>query len=217
MKYAAFVLIVLVTAGGWAVYALFVALSNSRSLEDVVATGSIVGTIIGSVLGTCYWWALGQWHLRTGYWVAATILGWAVGGALGGAISSAIYNAIYVAPLSNDIYGAGLGAIGLTVGAATGAVVSTCQWLVMLSRMPRAWPWVAITTAGWAMAGFVAWLVGLSVGATIASVTGWAGWAVFLPVGLVTGVAAGSVIVAVATVIALKLMLEGALPRRGQT
>ncbi len=212
MKYAACAFVVLVTAGGWATYALFAWLYSMRnfrfdSLEKIVAGGSTIGAIVGVVAGICYWWALSQWHLGTGSWVPATALGWTVGGALGSAVSSAMYTTLISEPLTSDIYGIGLGVTALVVGAVIGAVTSICQWLVMRARIRRAWRWIVITTAASAIAGFTAWLTGLIVGASIASVTGWAGWAVFVPVGLVTGVIAGGVVVGVATVFSLWLMV----------
>jgi hypothetical protein len=116
---------------------------------------AVAFAVTGAVIGTAQWLALRQHLSRAGWWVLASILGFAMFGA--------VYEADAV--------------VFAVVFVVVGAAVGIAQWLVLRQHLPRAGWWVLASTIGFAIFGAVPSLfealfeaVGFAVGAAVALV-----------------------------------------------
>ena len=169
-----------VSAGGWAL-GWWVAPSVGElviwpiaeavdiALAEIVG-GAVSWGILGLALGVGQWLLL-QRHIRkAGWWVPASVTGWAVAGSVRW-VQGPIMD-----PIMFEV-GAGLGEIGwelvapiigiglgMVFDGVTGLVVGSAQWLVLQRQVPRAGRWVLITVVAFATTGVliagVEWALG---------------------------------------------------------
>ncbi len=113
---------------------------------------ALIGVIaLGGGIGAGQWLVLRRWLTGSGWWVLATLLGYAL-----------LLGLPTLVPLGATLYEIGLkGPItGAIVFVITGAGMGILQWLVLRrARIPGAGVWIAITLAGWAAAYIITTLL----------------------------------------------------------
>jgi hypothetical protein len=125
---------VLATTVGWVV-----GFAVCEAFKDFVESFNSDGAVIGVSIGIMQWLVLRRHFNRAGWWVLASVTGFAVGKALGDALAQA------------DV-----GAVGLALsGAAIGTSLGIAQWAVLRRHVEQA--------AWWVLASVVAWVVGWSI------------------------------------------------------
>jgi hypothetical protein len=129
--------------------------------ETVVGAFAVGGAVGGALIGIAQWLVLRKRVSRSGWWVLASIVGFAVG------------FAVAIAMLDSMD--------GAAVGAVVGASIGIAQWLVLRLQFSRAGWWVLASIVGFAMGfavletmdGFVVGAgVGAVVGAGVGAITG---------------------------------------------
>lgn len=158
---------VLATTVGWVV-----GFAVCEALKAFVEDLFIDGAVIGISVGIMQWLALKGRVNRAGWWIVASIVGFAVGKAIGDAFAQ-------VVP----------GAVGFVLsGAAIGASLGIAQWLVLRRHVAHAGWWVLASVLAWAVGWGMISVVDEAVGgpAGTAYVIGAVGAAV---AGMITGVA----------------------------
>jgi hypothetical protein len=106
---------------------------------------------LGAVVGTGQWLILRKRVERSGWWVLASVVGYAVGPAVGPVVFRAVTGA---APDAESEY-----VFRVVTGAGLGAVVGTGQWLILRKRVERSGWWVLASVVGYAVAYVVAEVV----------------------------------------------------------
>lgn len=120
----------LATTVGW-----IVGFAICEALKDFVESFSADGAVIGISVGVLQWLALKRRINRAGWWVLATIIGFAVGKAVGDAFVQAVP-----------------GTVGLVLsGSAIGASLGMAQWVVLHRHVAQAGWWVLASVLAWAM------------------------------------------------------------------
>lgn len=157
---------VLATTVGWVV-GFFVC----EALKDFVESLSADGAVIGSSVGIMQWLALRRRINRAGWWILASIIGFAIGKLVGDGIAQAIPGAV---------------GFGLS-GAAIGASLGIAQWVVLRRHLAHAGWWVLASVLAWAMGWAIINLVDEAAGGPIgtAYLIGATGAAV---AGVITGI-----------------------------
>jgi uncharacterized integral membrane protein len=96
-----------------------------------VIPDAVFGAVFGTMVGTAQWMVLRKRIHRSGWWVLASAVGWAVGQAVSRVV------ALFVVDTAGlDV---GWAVVG---GAMVGAVLGTAQWMVLRKRVHRAGWWV---------------------------------------------------------------------------
>jgi hypothetical protein len=140
---------VLATAVGWAIgFAICVAFKNF--VESFRSDGAVIGTCIGIT----QWLVFRRRSNRVGWWVLASIVGFAIGKAIGDQITQGVSGPI----------GAAL------AGAAIGAALGVAQWLVLRRKVAQAGWWVVGTTIAWTLGWSIISTVDETVGGPNATV-----------------------------------------------
>jgi hypothetical protein len=121
---------VLATAAGWVV-----GFAICEVLKDFVESFSADGAVIGVSIGILQWVALRGRINRAGWWILASIIGFAVGK----------FAADYIATSLSGAVGSGLG------GVAIGASLGIAQWLVLRRHVAKAGWWVLASGLAWAI------------------------------------------------------------------
>jgi len=165
---------VLATAVGWVV-----GFAVCEALNDFVESFSSDGAVIGISVGIMQWLALRRRINRAGWWILASIIGFAIGKLVGDAIAQAVSGAV------------GFGLSGAAIGASLGAA----QWLVLRRHVMQA--------GWWALASVVAWAVGWSIINLVGEATGGPAGTAYL-IGA-TGAAMAGVITGVSLIWLLRL------------
>jgi hypothetical protein len=158
---------VLATTVGWVV-----GFTICEALKDFVESFRSDGAVIGISVGILQWLVLRRHFNRAGWWVLASITGFAVGKALGDALAQA-----------------DLGAVGLALsGAAIGTSLGIAQWVVLRRHVEQAAWWVLASVAAWAVGWSIIGVVGEAAGGPtgMAYLIGATGAAA---AGIITGVA----------------------------
>jgi len=122
----------LATTVGWVV-GFAICEAFKAFLESITADGAVIGISVG--IGQ--WLALKGRINRVGWWILASIIGFAVGKAAGDAFAQAVPGAV---------------SFGLS-GAAIGASVGIAQWFVLRRHVVRAEWWVLASVLAWAVGG----------------------------------------------------------------
>ena len=159
---------VVATSVGWLVG--FAACEGLKAIEEFLAHPPTDGAVIGVSIGMMQWLVLKRRINRAGWWILASILGFAVGKALGDAI----------APTVSGAMGSGL------AGAVIGASLGTAQWLVLRRHVAQAGWWLVASLLAWAVGSIIIGAVDEAAGGPpgAAYVIGAAGAAV---AGVITG------------------------------
>ena len=129
----------------------------------------VVGSVIGAAVGIAQLFSLTQPGYRAGWWVLASIIGWALGWGIGWGTGWSIFGGLGF-----------MGAFG-TVGALGGAASGVIQWVILRQQVHQAGWWILGGAAGWA--------AGLAIGVTVGGAFGWA------IAGAVSGIITGLVLV----------------------
>jgi len=123
---------VLATTVGWVV-----GFAICEAFEAFLGPFTVVeGAVIGISVGIGQWLVLKGRINRAGWWILASIIGFAVGKAVGDAFAHV----------------SGAVGMGLT-GAAIGASVGIAQWFVLRRHVVRAEWWVLASVLAWAVGG----------------------------------------------------------------
>jgi hypothetical protein len=138
-----------------------------RGTLFAVLFGALAAALAGLGVGVAQWVVLRRYMPRAWRWVVATVGGWTVGGAaallilwtLSVAVSNAALRlAITVAPADTAArFADTLG--GLVGWAVVGAIPGLAQWFIFRRHLPRAYWWIAASSAGIALALVVAYTV----------------------------------------------------------
>lgn len=158
---------VLATTVGWVV-----GFAVCEALKAFLENLFIDGAVIGISVGIMQWLALRGRINRAGWWILASIIGFAVGKAVGDAFAQAVPGAV---------------GFGLS-GAAIGASLGIAQWFVLRRHVAQAGWWVLASALAWAVGWGIISVVDEAVGGPTGSayVIGAAGAAV---AGVITGAA----------------------------
>jgi len=158
---------VLATTAGWVV-----GFAVCEALKAFVEDLFIDGAVIGISVGIMQWLALKGHINRAGWWILASIIGFAVGNAVGDAFAQAVPGAV---------------GFGLS-GAAIGASLGIAQWFVLRRHVAQAQWWVLANVLAWAVGWGIINVVDEAVGVPTATayIIGAVGAAV---AGMITGVA----------------------------
>lgn len=136
----------------------------SEAVDIVVGEilgGAAAWGALGLVLGTAQWLLLRRQIRKAGWWVPATIVGWAVVGSLrwgqGPVMETAMFAIIDGLEMTDwdviiPLVGIGIGMIGEGVA---GLLVGLPQWLVLQRPIRNAGRWVLISVLAWAVSGGV--------------------------------------------------------------
>ena len=143
-----------------------------------VVGGGITGAMVGGIVGITQWVVLRQRLSWAGWWVLASILGYAVGLSLANLVSNAV----------NTATG---GDISLALGPAiVGATVGGTQWVLLQRQVASAGWWVpasVVGVVGGGLLGDISRALSLQVGFTFGFTIGFA---IFGAVyGAITGIA----------------------------
>ncbi len=145
----------------------------SRTVLAILC-GAVAGAVCGTLVGSGQVLVLRRQSARTGGWIVASVVGWAVAGSL--LLSGSVENE--VALLAEARYVAGAWVVG-------GVVTGASQWLVLRRQFALASWWIVANTAGWAVGAAV-----VVVGGVVGGVDG----PVLLPlaaIGWVVGAVSG--------------------------
>ena len=134
---------VVATTLGW-VIGFAICAAQKAFFESISGDGAVIGVCVGIVQSI----ALRGRVKHTGWWIVASVVGFAVGKFAADAIAASI-----------------AGAVGFALGgAAIGAALGAAQWLVLRRQVVQAGLWVPATA--------LAWAVGWSVISTVDEVAG---------------------------------------------
>ena len=128
---------------------------------------TLIGAVIGAVVGIAQLLVLAQPRVRAGMWVLASIGGWAVGWGVGWGLGWDI--------IGSQGFTAVFGMIGMISGLITGVI----QWFSLRHQTDQAGWWIPANTVGWGM--------GLAAGVIIGGAFGW--FAAGAVSGAITGLA----------------------------
>lgn len=128
----------------------------------LAVVGAVFGALFGAIGGIAQWLVMRQQVERAGWWIIATLGGWAVAGAVGGGVAQAAREVVGGGGVPQTISG-GYAMGGLAFIVAFVAAGGILQWLVLRRQIVRASLWVALSTFGLFM-GFVA---GVFLGSTL--------------------------------------------------
>lgn len=121
---------VFATALGWVV-----GFAVCEALKDFVESFNADGVVIGVAVGILQWLVLRRRINRAGWWILASIIGFAVGKFGGDAIAQAVSGPV---------------GFGLS-GAAIGASLGMAQWVVLRRHVAQAGWWVLASALAWAV------------------------------------------------------------------
>lgn len=134
------------------------------------AAGAATWGVLALVLAMAQWFMLRRNLHQAGWWVPATVFGFAVVGSVkwgqGMLLEQIFADAAYeleMAGWGQAVPALGIG-IGLVVEGLTGFVVGLPQWLALQGKVHRAGRWVLISTLGWALGGASMSAVGWAIG-----------------------------------------------------
>jgi hypothetical protein len=135
-----------VLASGVGSWTGFVAADAILDLLGDYAYGALTEVVIfgfiGVGLGTMQWLVLRRHVARAGWWIGATALGGTAVGVVAGTLGDVV------------------AVVGLVIGyGVMGAILGVLQWLVLRRQIDRAWWWLAVSPAGWALGTGVAGLM----------------------------------------------------------
>ncbi len=145
--FASWVLVYLMV--GWFSEAVGEQLGGEQVVNGPVG-GAVLVVLLGMSFGTAQWLFLRQYHSQAGWWILATVVGFAVGvpvlawlrpwpGLLAADPHSTVSEAAgYVGGWALD-------------GAVLGLAVGLTQWLLLRQHLPRAGWWVLATAVGWVL------------------------------------------------------------------
>ena len=163
---------VLATALGWVVGFTICEGVKSALLSIRSSIGAPDGALIGTGIGLVQWLVLSRYLPRAGWWIPATILGFAIGKAAGDSLAGHI----------TGLLGFALG------GAMIGFLVGIAQWCVLSKKIPKPGWWILASAVGWAAGWTIINIMDESAGGPISTIylIGALGAAV---AGLITGAA----------------------------
>lgn len=118
---------------------------RTRITQDFVLVYVLL-PVLGLSIGALQYLLLRRLFPRIEWWIAATVLGWALPLLLVRLLAEPSFPALNVGPVLAE-------ALGL---AFAGAAVGLFQWLVLRRRIPRAALWILACILGWGLAGLVA-------------------------------------------------------------
>jgi hypothetical protein len=129
--------------------------SAAEAARLLAVTTSTSLILFGALVGTGQWLALRR-HLRAGWWIPATCLGWAVTGLIVGTVSGVAFGTV-------STIGPRPGAGGAVVAAVTNCIVvgllpASAQWLILRGQVP-AGSWQLISLIGLALGLITAFAV----------------------------------------------------------
>jgi hypothetical protein len=159
---------VLASAGS-SLVGLVVYVAVSYPLEGLagwVVADPVGRAAFGAVVGSAQWLVLRKRVHRSGRWVLASIVGWAVG---------ATVSLVLVLAVERGVVGTvSVFVTERAVWIVRGAVVGIAQWVVLRKRVHRSGWWVLASTVGWAVGMVGAGAVGYAVSGAIAgTITGY--------------------------------------------
>lgn len=146
----------------------------------LIVAAVLCGAAMGSSIGLAQWLVLRTQLVRTGWWILATIAGYASVGLLpllASVVQPGWQEWAFTLIISGKLHWLARveetwtnaswlpGAVTLTL---FGAVLGTMQWLVLRGRVRQAGWWIAISACGWALAAALSvvpddfWVVTLS-------------------------------------------------------
>lgn len=116
---------------------------------DVSVADGLLG---GALVGFAQWRMLPS-HLRDGHrWVMTSLLGW-------GVLALSPIGAVgWIAPGTPNLWLRGI--VGILDGAFAGLILGLCQWAAIRHQVAQAGRWIPLSTASWAVAIALGWLVG---------------------------------------------------------
>jgi hypothetical protein len=128
------------------------AVEAARLLAVTTSTSLI---LFGALVGTGQWLALRR-HLRAGWWMPATCLGWAMTGVIVGTVSGVAFGTV-------STIGPRLGVGGTVAAAVTNCIVvgllpASAQWLILRGQIP-AGRWQRMSLVGLALGLIAAFAV----------------------------------------------------------
>ena len=130
--------------------------------------GAMIGTpvvlsFVGLGLGSAQWPIIRRHVSRSGWWIAASILGMAVGLTIGVVLVEQIGRAITGGPINFRMLGSVARAASFgTIGFVAGASLGLSQWLVLRRHATACGSWIAVNS--WSLG------MGLAVGSLVADV-----------------------------------------------
>ncbi len=160
-------LIALVTFGlvFFGIFSLANRLSETGVLILSLIAFGVMVPILGLLLGDAQTRILHRWSRRTGGWRWLTMLGFMVGVAIAWGTHFLLSNMLgpfILNPTQGFVIGQGIAFASTTVGLIFGLMcLSTIQWLVIRSFVPRAYEWVLVNVFG----GLLSWCIGMAISA----------------------------------------------------
>jgi hypothetical protein len=149
-----------------------------------VLAAVLCGAACGSTIGLAHWLVLRTRLARAGWWVAATIAGYATLGIwplvanmvqpgwMDWAFTLIVNGKMYWLARVLPAWPASSAAAGAVTYLMFGAALGIVQWLALRGRVDGAGWWIAISTAGWALGSGLA-LLPAGVLPEWAAVSGW--------------------------------------------
>ena len=137
---------------------------RSSALGEAVALYvflTLIGAFGGASVGIAQWLVLRRQVARAGWWVLASIVGFALGFVVGGPLGSATTSRAVFTPVDVAVQ-------FLLGGAGNGAPMGIAQWLVLRRQVGRAGWWVLASTVGLAVGAFFS----VAAGVIYAPITG---------------------------------------------
>ena len=122
------------------VFGIINALAPMQQVENLapeqrwigIAFGLLGSGALGAAIGLAQWWVMRKYLSRVGWWVLATLIGYAVPLSLGPLI-----------PVREPWLA------GLSVFLMFGVILGILQWLTLRGRVQKAGWWIAVSVGGW--------------------------------------------------------------------
>ncbi len=137
---------------------------RTRITQDFILVYVLL-PVLGLSIGALQYLLLRRHFPRMGWWIAATLLGWALPLLLLRLVDESAFPALNIGPALAEAFAL----------AFAGASVGLIQWLVLRRRIPRAAIWILASILGWGFAGLIA-------GQNMSSVLGIMGLALLPPI-----------------------------------
>lgn len=159
-------------------------------IPNLAMRWSAVGAVAGALAGFGQWLILRRHFRRAGWWILATVIGWAVARAVAETVNAAL-----------DVAMAG-GVVAIVVwavaGAMAGALAGFGHWLILRRHFQRAGWWILANAIGWVVARAASWMgVGWAMAIAEAGARDMAWAIVGAAFGAISGGLTGAVLISI--------------------
>jgi hypothetical protein len=169
-------------------------------LPRTITVGTGLGAFVGLFTSCLQWLLLRRYRDDAGWWIPATTIGCTAGGLVGSFFYSLAVR--HIGPF--DIT---LPSGGIIESLIVGAVMATCQWLVLRHWVDHARLWIVHIIAGMGLAIPIGWLAGAGTLGLLNLVLGYSVWPFILILAYIIGALAGGTIFALGSALALYRLL----------